>query len=271
MTTTISKKETLINTRNEWDAKNAEQKAKYEAQYENFRNVQNEVFETVKNQVLASLAGVNLNLEVTVDSGYSLRKNSVEVRVKSNDNRVHAEDKALSWSWDVSLGEDGAVSKKSSSWSGLQATTAEQVESLRQTVNALEILNALDWSSILNVELPDWSEYITEKSSIGQRPNFEADIRAAEVAELIGTSTLIKGAPNGGRRRGAAWYLIVSESPKQFKVAELSNYSVQEQYLAERGQTLAQAVEQAKKWTTAITKEKFLNDILDRSMETMTF
>jgi len=267
----MTKREILIQTRNEWDARNAEQNRKYEAQYAEFNRVQSEIFDNIKVQISDALSRVNLNLEINVDTNFG---KNVRVYVKSNDNRIHAEDKALSWTYEVSLNENGTADKKTSSWSGLQATTDEQIESLYQTADALYLLNNMDWTALLTVTLPKWSDYITEKSSIGQRPDFEADIRAAEIAALIGANKLIKGStPSGKGRRGhsTVWFLIVSETPKQFKIVEIANYSIQEQYLQERGQTLAEVVEQAKNWTSSITKEKFLNDILDREIETLEF
>ena len=123
-----TRKETLIQARNEWDARSIEQKAKHDAQYAEFRNAQNQIFDGIKNQILAALNGIQLNLKVVVDTGYSLNENSVRVYVKSNDDREHATDKALSWTWEVSLDKDSTINKKSSSWSGLQATTTEQIE-----------------------------------------------------------------------------------------------------------------------------------------------
>ena len=269
--TTLTKRETLINARNEWDTRNAEQKAKHNAQYAEFNRKQGEVFADIECKVLFALDGIDLPLIVEVNSGLSIRRNNVVVRIKSNENRVHAEDKALSWTWDVSLNESDEPQKNSSSWSGLQATTAQQIDSLKATVQALEILNNIDWSDMLNVTLPDYKDYVTEPSSIGQRPKFEADIRTAEIAELIGENKIIKGSPTGGRGRGTAWYLIVSESAKQFKVAEIPDYSVQEKYLQERGITLAKVVGKAKDYTIGITKEKFINDILGKMIETMEF
>jgi hypothetical protein len=186
--------------------------------------------------------------------------------VDSNERRVHAEDKALSWTWEVSLGEDGTAAKKTNSWSGLQATTEAQLESLRQTVKALEALNALDWAALLDAELPDYGDYVTEKDSIGKRPDFESDIRAAELAELIGKNTLVRRRNS----RGNPWYLIVGETPKQFKVAEIEAYTISEQYLAASGKTLAETVEDAKDYTTGVSKEKLLSN-LGKDIETMTF
>ena len=215
---TTGLKDEIIKARDEWDTRNAEQHAKYEAQYAVFTKKQNEIFGDIECKVLAALNEVELPLVVEADTGFSMRRNNVQVRVKSNENNVHGEDKALSWTWEVSLGEGTTVEKKTSSWSGLQATTSEQLESLRQTVKALEILNEINWRDMLEVTLPDWKEHVTERSSIGERPKFEAEIRAAEIAGLIGTNTLIKGVSTGRDSRGTSWYLIISESPKQYKV-----------------------------------------------------
>ncbi|MDR0248726.1 MAG: hypothetical protein LBI44_03575 [Oscillospiraceae bacterium] len=146
--------------------------------------------------------------------------------------------------------------KDTNSWSGLQATTEPQLESLRQTVRALEALNAIDWATLLAVELPDYGEYVTEQRGIGKRPDFEADIRAAELSELIGTSTIVR------RRYGEnSWYLIVGETPKQFRVAKISAGKTSAGYLAYHGVTLGEVVEQAKGYTTTVYKEKFLGTL----------
>ena len=260
--TASERKNALIEARNEWDARNAEQKAKYEAQYAVFRTKTREVLGAVEQQVTESIGANNLNLEVKAESGYRGR-----LRVCIRNEQDRNESNALRWNWDASLDEKGTLKFESNSWSGLSATTLEQARSLKETANALEILIGLDWAKMLSVELPEWEDYVTEKSSIGTRPNFEADIRAAEVAELIGTNTLIKGKQANGYK---TWFLIISESAKQFKVATISDIDTKAERLAERGKTLAEVVEQAKNWSTGITKEKFINNI-GKALETMSF
>ena len=260
---TLSKKEELIKARDEWEARNAEQEAKYDAQYGAFRNMTWEILDAIERKVAEGLGRYSLNLEIKADARFRERP---EVSVNNEQNRDDSN--ALRWSWKVRIDENGAPAFESSSWSGLCATTIEQVQSLKETACALEILMGMDWAALLNVELPDYEKLVTEKPSIGNRLNFEAEIRAAEIAEMIGQNTLVKGTRLD--ERGEAWYLIVSESPKQFKVAEVPAHWLKDKYLQEHGMTLAQAVGQAKKWTTKVAKEKLLG-LLGNPIETMTF
>ena len=261
-TTASERKNALIEARNEWDARNAEQKAKYEAQYSVFRAKMREVLGAVEQQVIESIGETKLNLEIKAESGY---RRTLSVSINNEQDRNEAN--ALRWNLDASLDENGTLKLETNSWSGLSVTTTEQARSLTETARTLETLVSLDWEKMLNVELPEWEDHVTEKSSIGTRPNFEADIRAAEVAELIGTNTLIKGKQANGYK---TWFLIISESSKQFKVATISDLDTKAERLAERGKTLAEVVEQAKNWSTGITKEKFINSI-GNTLETMSF
>ena len=266
-------KNEIIKARDEWDAQNAEQKAKFDVQYDAYKAVRKEFFDSVEARVRGELTGINLNLDVVVGAGYDysgVRK--AKVKVSSNEHRIYAEDYALSWSLEVKLDEDGEPEKKSNSWSGLQATTAVQIESLKETVRALEILNNIDWKQLLNVNLPDWNDYITERDTIGKRPDFESQIVEAEVSELIGTNTLVKGVRIGGYNN--VWYLVVGETPKQFKVVSITNHETQEEYLERVGMTLAQVVEENKGWASSahnVSKEKFVKDILSKTIKTMSF
>ena len=262
-TTASERKNTLIEARNEWDARNAEQKAKYEAQYAVFRAKTREVLGAVEQKVLESIGETKLNLDIRADSGYRM---TLRVRISNEQDRN--ETNALRWNLDASLDENGALKLETNSWSGLSATTTDQARSLMETARILEALIGLDWVKMLNVELPEWEDYVTENSSIGTRPNFEADIKAAEIAELMGTNTLVKGTHANGR--GEAWFFIISESAKQFKVATISDYQTTAERLEGCGKTLAEVVEQAIEWPTGITKEKFMNCI-GNTLETMSF
>ena len=263
-------KSDVIAAMTEWDARNAEQEKKHKAQYEVFRNKQNEIFDGIRDKVIVALSGVTLNFDVEVGStGFAT--NNVYVSVKSNYDRVHAQDKALSWNFEVSLYENRGLNKKTSSWSGLQVTTDEQVESLYQTANALRILNDIDWAELLSVDLPVYSDYVTEKSSIGQRPDFEMELYAAELSTLVGTNTLVKGYFPEGNRKSEFWYLLVSETPKQYKVVEFSAHSITEKNLSNNGKTFEQVVNRKKIQPAGITKEKFIDRMLVIPIETMAF
>ena len=275
MNTTITsavQKADLVEARNEWDARNAEQKAKHGAQYEVYKSKCAEVYSDIKAQVLDALSGIETDLKIRVDSGFSFSSNRAEVSVSNEHDR--SENQALRWDWKVSLDESGNPKFESSSWSGLQVTTIAQVKSLKESMRAIEVLMGFDWQNTLSVALPEYKDYVTEHTDIGKRPDFEGQLFDLEIAELIGANTLIKGASTGGGRgrgRGTSWYLIVGESPKQFKVAEISSYSTQPEYLERCGKTLPQIVEQASNWTSGISKEKLKSDIICRPLETLAF
>ena len=256
------RKNALIEARNEWDARNAEQKAKYDAQRTVFCTKLREVLRAVEQQATERIGETKLNLNVKAEAGY---RGTLRVRISNEHDRN--ESNALRWNLDASIDENGAMKLETNSWSGLSVTTTEQARSLKEAANALEILISLDWAKMLNVELPEWEDYVTEKSSIGTRPNFEAEIKAAEIAELIGTNTLIKGTQAYGY---IAWFLVISETEKQFKVVTISDYDTKAERLAERGKTLAEVIEYVKCWPTRITKEKFINSI-GNTLETMSF
>ena len=265
---TAGRKADLIKARDEWDARNEDQKAKHEAQYSKYRAVENEILANIECQITSQLNEVDMPLDITSRADGFIH-NQVTVSVSNEQHRDCGQ--ALRWTFQVSGGKGCDIEKKTNSWSGLEATNAEQMESLEQTVRTLKILNSINWADLLDVELPVYAEYVTERSSIGERPKFEADIRAAEVAELIGTNTLIKGSNSSRRGYGASWYHIISESPKQFKVAEISDYNTDPDFLAQRGTTLAEVVEQAKVWAPSISKEKFVNSIVSNPIATIAF
>jgi len=270
-----ARKDDLIKQRDQWESDNAAQKSKYEAQSKQFYEKQQEVFDDIKNQVLGYLSECKIDIVVNIMQALSFQGGGIEVRVESNERNVHGKDKALSWNWRVSLDSGGEVVKETSSWSGLQATTPAQLDSLRETVKALEILNDIDWSHMLNVTLPDYREYVTEPSSIGQRPKFESDILDEELKALIGTNTLVKGMykPDGDRHsRGMnknyyQYYLILKDSGSQYTIADVSRDQVEnEEY--RRGKTLAELVESAKKYSNRIRKDTF-QQMLFKPLETV--
>lgn len=62
---------------------------------------------------------------------------------------------ALRWRFKVVFDKaTQTVTKETSSWSGLQATTDEQLESLQQTVDALKQLNSMPWYDIILSSMP---------------------------------------------------------------------------------------------------------------------
>lgn len=239
----------------QWDAENDAQKLKYNEQYYAYDTAKNEIFDDIKAHVLTALADVDLPFQISVEDRFI---GGIDVYIRVHDNNVHGENKALSWTWKVLRTKDGNIEKQTSSWSGLQATTAVQLADLRKTVDALEILNSIDWENILNVTLPEYREYVTEKDGIGPRPAFGRMENEAAVSELVGTDTLIKGKSKDGYTQ---WFHITKESGSMYVISHISDYYIEncvtrEDYLRNL------------QYTERITKEKMLDRRLQFPLET---
>ena len=210
--------------RDEWESDYKERESRYEEQSNSYREARDEVLDAVGERIEQGLSRFTLSeFHVRADQTFSDR---IEVRVSCNEGSLFDKEKALSWSYNVVLDNDGNVKKETSSWSGLQATTPQQLDSLRETLEALEYLNSIDWMDYLNVTLPDYREYVTDRMpSRRDRPNFEAMEKEAVVEELVGTNTGIHGkALENTGFRGKGYYVIVGETPRRYKVKFIPDY-----------------------------------------------
>lgn len=216
-------REEIIKDRDEYDAKRKLVHEQADAEMKNYRKAMYDVYEGVKNEVEAQLANFmdTLNIDVYVTSGW---RDNLEVAVKSNDNNVHSKDKALSWEWRAQMTEEGEIKKESGSWSGLQAVTEVQLESLRQSVACLEVLNSMDWVAILSKQLPNSDDYITVNTYEvdRNRPNYEAELTEAEIDEAIQNGSWIKGhGYKWYQNHATVYYKVLKETPKSYEVEEV--------------------------------------------------
>ena len=149
------------------------------------------------------------------------RVEGIRVQIYCNENEKFQDDVALAWRWEATIDHNGQVEKTSSSWSGLSACTPDQMESLRQTVAALELINGIDWDRVLRVALPKYEDYDTPKL---ERPEPEMDynkeLKDAELEELIGQNKAIKilNWSGSGYNGEYAWIRIVSQTPSMYTV-----------------------------------------------------
>ena len=247
-------REEIIKDRDEYDARKKAINDEYDTQMSNYHKAVNNVYEGVKNEVEAELANFmeSLNLEVRVESGW---RDNLQVNVRSNENNIHNKDKALSWNWQAQMDRNGEIKKESGSWSGLQAVTEVQLESLRQSVACLEVLNSMDWASILSAQLPNADDYLTANpwEVNHNRPNYEAELMEAEIDEAIQNGSWIKG--HGYKwynNRATVYYKVLKETPKSYEVEEVWESRMNE----------------ADKYSNPykISKEKFFQ-VIDRPIE----
>ena len=206
-----------------YDERRAAKEAKKDAQYNSWRKDYLAIANSVREQIEDALSAfTNLNLEVNVDSGWD---SSLKVSIGSNQHNVHNEHKALSWDWTAYVDrKTGELKKESGSWSGLNAVTTEQIESLKQSAACLEVINSLDWESMLNVDLPKYEDYVTndvyEKDPDDGR-NFKQELLEADVEDAMNAGLWIKGHGYRFYRQSAdVYYKVLKETPTQYEVTE---------------------------------------------------
>lgn len=220
------KRSDIIAARDAWDANYNELRSKYDSEVDAWDSAKEEISLFIADQVKAALGRAGRDLQVDADFNVGL-KNAAHVRVGNGTFVNHGA--PLTWSFEAILDKKGNVKKETGSWSGLNATTPEDVKKLRDIVDVLEILNNMDWYTILsnmNEKYPNWEDYVkTNVPRRDDRPNFEKDIRLLDIEDAVGKEVLIKGKPlkyDVRFNHDGSYYIIHKKTPKQVSVTECS-------------------------------------------------
>lgn len=272
MKITCTKKEDLINQRDKFDAERDEKTKRREDQLKVYRKARYDVIETIVSPLKDMLSKFTaLEFDIYAEESGWRPPLGVKVRIEANRGKLHDDDSALSWNWDVTVSGDGTVKKESGSWSGLSAVNETQLDSLRQTVAALEMLNSIDWKELLNVNFPNADDYVDyEGTHVPQRPNFEEQILWAELEELIGKDALVKGR-NGKLFRGDVYFIIRNITPAMIEVTEFSNHTITEDILEDKNK-IREAVESIKSdYYTYKMKKDTAYGMINNPVETIEF
>lgn len=223
-TVTAGRREDIIKQRDEWDSQWDAAKTKSEDEEDQFRKAQNDVTEPIQKELEAKLSQFDkLTIRVRVDPWGAPfgSKHPIGVHIDADENEKFGDTSALSWNFDVYLTSAGEVVKSTGSWSGLKATTPEQLDSLRDTLSALEYLNSLDWASIINKEMPNIGDYMkTRVPSRSDRPNFEQQLMEVDMEDLVGANKVVKveNWEGSGYRGKYAWVQLVRETPAGYTI-----------------------------------------------------
>ena len=261
-----SKLDDLKKARDEWDAETARRDAIREEESAKYHKAQDELIAPIDYEISQALNKFNLlefDIDVTPSSDYKGGR-GVEVRIRCNDRKVHDVNSALSWDWRVNLDDEGNIVKESGSWSGLNATTEESMNSLRQSVQALEYLNSVDWGNLLDVTMPSFKDFFTDLGPRGQKPDFNKQIEEAELEEYVGSDTLLLGNSlvdyeSRWNRSVPTWYIILRETPKQYEIGDISFGEAKTWF--EHGLSISEIVEKAKSYTSRIRKDRLMNTL----------
>lgn len=221
MKITATKREDLMKARDEYDAEIKKMNEQQDSNTARYEAAENEAERGIEKRLSDIIGSTTLDLDIRVTQGWSNR-GGWEVRVTANDKDHFDTKRALHWSWEAKLNQDGEVVKDSSSWSGLRAVTEEQIADLEESVRVIKILNGIDWDEILHSDTVKFGDYydsdlakkISEKKA--GRPAFEDDILTSYLEELVDTNTAIK-LDSDQYYRGAVGMLITGMSDKFVK------------------------------------------------------
>lgn len=232
MKITCSRRDDVLKRKAEYEAKRDAYQKDSDERRQKYYRAKAEAMEPIKSKLEAKLAQFSaLEFEVSVSRGYSWSdaedQNTVDVRILVDDRNHFDENSALSWSYNVKI-QDGAVVKETSSWSGLKACTEAQMESLRQTVRALEWLNSVDWDEMLVADFPAREPFYEGALEAPKREEFGNELTYATIADLLGTNKYIKvnnfeSSPYRGRY---IWLNPISETASQWKVRLISDWTM---------------------------------------------
>lgn len=162
------------------------------------------------------------DLTIKVNMYYST---GYEVHIDNGDD-PYKEGQALSWRVDVNLDSDGNVKFDTSSWSGLNATNERHIADLRRTVEILDIIQRMDWKSILNKVVPKWEDYVKTPEPQDPSKQFAIEDAMEDISNSIGKNILIKGLNPIKGKYDSVWYKFTSEGPSTYSAKYLSIYYV---------------------------------------------
>lgn len=256
----------ILRKAEEFDKSYNKQKAQYDKEYKEYAQARQVAIQSVLDELLAGLRKFTaLDFDIDVYESYVSKdgKFGIDVTVKCNEHQMFDENVALAWYYRASVSSTGDLQKETSSWSGLKATTPDQIESLKQTLAAIEYLNGLDWNRIVHTELPRMDSYVkTEDPKYSmQRPDFNSELLQLDVSDSIGTNQLFKGV----NRKGApCYYMFIKETDKQYKVVAVNEYM----FARYTDSDILNYIDQAKKYPETIKKSE-LSKLVKYPVETI--
>lgn len=226
MRITASKKDEILKRKAEYEQKEAEYRRKENEYYRGRQEREEEYLKPVLDAIRSKMDEFDLlNIDVTGDRLWG----GFRIHVQCDE---HNRSESTSLRWDYTAkGEDGKVEKESGSWSGLQAVTESQIQSLRQSVEALAFLQSFDWEKYIADAPEDLYEGL-ERPKYEDRPqqeDFSAELKAAELEELVGTTKAIKVHNyEGSYYYGKYIYVLITKmTPKQVYVIDVPVSSVE--------------------------------------------
>lgn len=223
MKITSSRKDDILKRKAEYeqarDAWRADRRSREQNYYRAIDSQSRPIEEAVMEQ-LRRFPSLEFEVRAGEANSFQYGGRGYKISIQCNEHRKFSEDSALSWSYDVHISKDGEVKRESSSWSGLQACTESQLNSLKQTVAAIELLYNMDWVSLLDKPHIRYADYFGDMTDEPEAPSdFDRELVEAELEDIVGTNKIIK--VRGWEScpyRGEVWLKLLRETPSQYEV-----------------------------------------------------
>ena len=238
----------------------------YDQQERDYDNVLYTLMENIETEIKNELSDLDTTNLLIQANPYGARFGSdfrTEIRFtygERSDNKI-----SLKWDAEFSLDNDGNVKKETGSWSGLEATTPELLNDLKNSVKIIERIVNMNWQDIIldaEAKRPNRKDYVKKsRPDRGTRPDFEQQIVAAEIEDAIQTGKLIKGnsvPALGYRYTTRGYYKIWSETPKRFNIS-----FIPERYIENRNvEEYAKYIERELAYTQQVNKDNLYKNIV---------
>lgn len=249
---TASKRDEILQRKADWEADYNTRKTAYDDQYRKFRTADQSESDRLAEAVKDAIGDTTLDIDIDVTNNFN---NGYKVQI-SDENDMFNDSKALSWSYSARLDKDNNVVKETSSWSGLNATTIENLENLKEIVRVLERLNKIDWQELIStIRPPEYTDYVTVRDPrYEDRPDFDSELREADLEDMVGTSTGIV-CEDSKYYRGLVYRFITKVNPSSYRVFDVP------QYYADNGMTYDEILDKYSSYSYVIQKAKMLRSI----------
>lgn len=184
-----------------------------ERYYADLENLYTGVIEDIRNFINSYGFIVDKDYEVSVNP----YDGSLTVRFEFGD-------APLRWRYKAYFNREKVLKRETSSWTGINATTKEDIEYLRKTLDIIEFLNDYDLETALSVERPSYKDYFDDSVKYASRPS-DSDLKYAYMSDLIGTDTWLYAELDSKDFYGIKYLVkFLSETPKRYNLEIKATY-----------------------------------------------
>lgn len=229
MKITAKKRDDILRRKEAYDKEYKRVHDLQQESYNKYRTARRDALNPIEKAVMNMLPHKN-DTSIDVDTSFG---GVIECVVRYAENKQFDKGVALSWNYNASLDpKTGEIKTESGSWSGLNVTTPEAVQNLKNSVENIEVLTSADWKSLLDVAMPEYEDYMKDVPNFPEKENFDDELFDADIEETLESGEFVKGIPNSGKAyRGQVYYRILKETPTQVEVEEVHESQIDD-YIA---------------------------------------